>query len=435
MISTYLLTEIPCKLLDKPTFDLIGWYCALLQESGIFHNNYKIFHKGKYTPSIDNENLELDDIPGLTMLGDDEEDNQLMASDNDTDDAELLNHISEILSICQPYPGDNDNLSLRIRNDRFQLERENDNILCIYDGANMFKARISLELAHWTEFSIAKWFAEHCTFNEGSDYSLDDADLWMKCHEWNTTTIQGLIVKTPTAGLSLNGVQVDKNKYPAVQCNTAKVEDKECILHKLVVLRVEINRHPACALVDCGSLGDFMLSTLVDQLKLSRRVLNDPVGLQLAVQGSRSKILFTVDAHLVYQDIFISERWTFDIINLNDYDVILGTPWLYQHKVSVRFNPAQIGIGSRESLPITVGKDTRPLLSTVALKDLAVTHAHKELLQCAEVLYRKVEETELSYFWDINHTIPLIDENKTYPWHALHCPEVFRGQWAEKRDA
>ena len=87
------------------------------------------------------------------MLGDDD---QLMASDNDTDDAELLNHISEILSICQPYPSDNDNLSLRIKNNRFQLEREDDNIMCRYDGANLFKAHISLELAHWTEFSIAK---------------------------------------------------------------------------------------------------------------------------------------------------------------------------------------------------------------------------------------------------------------------------------------
>jgi hypothetical protein len=28
----------------------------------------------------------------------------------------------------------------------------------------------------------------------------------------------------------------------------------------------------------------------------------------------------------------------------------------------------------------------------------------------------------------------LIDKNKIYSWHPSHCPEVFRGQWAEKRD-
>jgi Reverse transcriptase (RNA-dependent DNA polymerase) len=29
----------------------------------------------------------------------------------------------------------------------------------------------------------------------------------------------------------------------------------------------------------------------------------------------------------------------------------------------------------------------------------------------------------------------LIDENKIYSRHSSHCPEVFRGQWAEKHDA
>jgi hypothetical protein len=31
--------------------------------------------------------------------------------------------------------------------------------------------------------------------------------------------------------------------------------------------------------------------------------------------------------------------------------------------------------------------------------------------------------------------IPLIDEAKIYPWRPSKCPEVFREQWAEKRDA
>jgi len=53
----------------------------------------------------------------------------------------------------------------------------------------------------------------------------------------------------------------------------------------------------------------------------------------------------------------------------------------------------------------------------------------------AEPLCRKVEETKLPPFRAINHAIPLIDENKTYQWRASRCPEIFRKQWAEKRDA
>ena len=52
----------------------------------------------------------------------------------------------------------------------------------------------------------------------------------------------------------------------------------------------------------------------------------------------------------------------------------------------------------------------------------------------AEPLCRKVEEMEIPPFRAINHTIPLIDEQKVYQWRPSKCPEVFRSQRNEKRD-
>ena len=46
-----------------------------------------------------------------------------------------------------------------------------------------------------------------------------------------------------------------------------------------------INQHPAQALLDSGLLGDFISSTLADQLGLKRQTLDMPLALQLAVQG------------------------------------------------------------------------------------------------------------------------------------------------------
>lgn len=86
-------------------------------------------------------------------------------------------------------------------------------------------------------------------------------------------------------------------------------------------------------------------------------------------------------------------------------------------------------------MAIAVGRDTQPLLNAVAIEDSNITFARDELMRCADPLCRKVEETELPPFRDINHTIPLIDESKTYPWRASRCPEIFREQWAAKRDA
>ncbi|KAF8800004.1 hypothetical protein BYT27DRAFT_7048075, partial [Phlegmacium glaucopus] len=149
----------------------------------------------------------------------------------------------------------------------------------------------------------------------------------------------------------LNGIQVDKNKYVDIQRNAARIKDVAgLLLPKPIVLRVNINGNPVRALVDSGSLGDFILSTVVDQLKIKKNVLSKPIGLQLAVQGSRSKINSTVNVDLAYQSINSARR--FNVVNLKDYDAILGTPWIYQHQVCIGLNPARIMIGSDEPLPI-----------------------------------------------------------------------------------
>ena len=46
-----------------------------------------------------------------------------------------------------------------------------------------------------------------------------------------------------------------------------------------------------------------------------------------------------------------------------------------------------------------------------------------------------MHKTGLPPLRDINHTIPLINKEKTYTWRPSRCPEAFCDQWAEKRDA
>ena len=59
---------------------------------------------------------------------------------------------------------------------------------------------------------------------------------------------------------------------------------------KPITVKVMVNGKPARALLDSGSLGDFVSSTLVDQISAKKEILESPVLLQLAVQGSRSKV-------------------------------------------------------------------------------------------------------------------------------------------------
>lgn len=93
-------------------------------------------------------------------------------------------------------------------------------------------------------------------------------------------------------------------------------------------------------------MADFISTTVVDQLKLPRMVYEKPLSVQLAVHGSRSKINCGTTVNLRYQTIDCDRR--FDIANLDNYDAILGTPFLYQHQVAVGFNPSRVFIGSSE---------------------------------------------------------------------------------------
>ncbi len=116
-----------------------------------------------------------------------------------------------------------------------------------------------------------------------------------------------------------------------------------------IVIEVEVNGHMVCVLLDTGSRADFISSNLADQLKLKLEPLAKPLTVQLAVSGSKSKVNYSVDVQFAYQD--INEHRRFDVLNVDGYDLILGTPFLFQHQVMMTMNPSQISIGSTSSLP------------------------------------------------------------------------------------
>jgi hypothetical protein len=51
----------------------------------------------------------------------------------------------------------------------------------------------------------------------------------------------------------------------------------------------------------------------------------------------------------------------------------------------------------------------------------------------AKPICKSAEETGLPPLRAINHTIPLIDEDKILPWRPSRCPEALRSLWDAKR--
>ena len=358
---------------------------------------------------------------------------------------ELVTRLDEVLTSCQPFPGDGSTVDPTYHEgeDRFVFALLDLDVLEIYDRVQGFETHLSMSQLRVESFAPGRWFAERCAVNKNLPHPWKVAQEWTESKPGTRTTMWTQDDEddvefftremTSADSIDLGGVQVDRSKYPSLQRNSAQVKAHNRVLPKPVVVKIEINGHPVRALLDSGSLGDFISSTLVDQLSLTRKTLEAPLSLHLAVQGSRSKVNASTTVNLKYQG--INESRTLDIINLNSYDAILGTPWMYQHQVCLGFNPARVVIGSDSALPVKTGVDTKLMAAMMGPEEQQVESVRDDLRRYAEPLCKEMDETDLPPLRAINHTIPLIDETKTYSWRPSKCPEAFRGQWAEKRNA
>ena len=106
-----------------------------------------------------------------------------------------------------------------------------------------------------------------------------------------------------------------------------------------------------------------MSSTLTKQLNVPWIELAKPLSVQLAAQGSQMKVNYGMKVMFAYQR--INTEQYFNIMNLQNYDLILGTLLLFQYQVLVRLNGLWIIFGSKSLLPIT-GEQLQVLESRAA---------------------------------------------------------------------
>ena len=488
------MVEIPVSSLEDPLFDLIGWYVENLasqwsarQEGDSSNSPHECPQSHLFAGCIRKESssndegeaeapTDDDDIPDLqsiSMTDESEEDDYRSEAVKDesfwdfvfgdyvpfnessyevenscSNDESITTKLGDTLTICQPFPGDRYRLLQPIDDTytegqpRFKIKPVAFELIQIYDRVQGFEAHIHISRLLDPEFVVGRWYAEQCAFNQEMEMPWQVARRWADTRAHDDLCLRNIVVSgsenyklepEPLENMELGGVQVDRSKYPSLQRNAAQVKGNHRVLPKPIVVRVHVEGRPARALLDSGSLGDFISSTLVDQLSLKREQLDTPLSLQLAVQGSRSKVNAKVSVNLQYQT--IDETRALDVININNYDLILGTPWLYQHQVCVGFNPSRVVIGSDLSQPVKAGIDTKLMAAGMSLEEQRLEDTREELRRYAEPLCKEMHETGLPPLRDINHTIPLIDEKMTYTWRPSRCPEAFRDQWAEKRDA
>ena len=114
--------------------------------------------------------------------------------------------------------------------------------------------------------------------------------------------------------------------------------------------------------------------------------------------------------------------------------MILGIPFLFQHRVQLGFNDLTVNVGSTDPLPIRgerLGKVSARLIDVIE-EDTEKCHqiifVHTRSLN----LFQNAAEAPFPPLQAINHTIPLIDKSKVYHYWQSNCPDPLHPLWAEK---
>jgi hypothetical protein len=128
-------------------------------------------------------------------------------------------------------------------------------------------------------------------------------------------------------------------KAPNVESNRARYKigngpqpQRDSRLQRCIEVTVPINGLPARVLLDGGSNTNMLSPEFATVAKVPAIELQEQMTLQLAVTGSRSKINYGTWVPMEFGP--IKATTYFDIANIEGYDAILGTPFLWEHGVS-----------------------------------------------------------------------------------------------------
>ncbi|KIJ32260.1 hypothetical protein M422DRAFT_131009, partial [Sphaerobolus stellatus SS14] len=195
----------------------------------------------------------------------------------------------------------------------------------------------------------------------------------------------------------------------------------------------------ARCLFDSGCEGIIMSSEFARATGIRMHKLPEPIGIQQAFQGSRAKLYYTATT-----DITVGQRTyteTFDIANVDYYDVMLGTPFLRRVKANIDFNGLGSIVPNRDIAPTSgiemFNRKERRIISSARVS-LQLTKDDFSHLRCQwkekySNLFGDIP-LELPPMREVNHRIKLIDPDKRFNYHLPKCPEALRPQLHAKID-
>ncbi|KAI0045611.1 hypothetical protein FA95DRAFT_1495321 [Auriscalpium vulgare] len=135
--------------------------------------------------------------------------------------------------------------------------------------------------------------------------------------------------------------------------------DRNPYLHQVLAANLKIGGAEMYVLFDSGSTTNGISHDAAHVAKLDVFQLKEPMTLQLGCVGSRSRVNFGTRSAMTTRD--KTFPCFLDIVNIEHYDVILGTPFLKEYRVILDFERDLVRIGDIEIPALTV-QEERTLL-------------------------------------------------------------------------
>ncbi|KAJ7111053.1 hypothetical protein C8R44DRAFT_530356, partial [Mycena epipterygia] len=157
--------------------------------------------------------------------------------------------------------------------------------------------------------------------------------------------------------------------------------------------------------------------------------IESEIVLQLGTAGSRSKINHGMMARVDYDDIHSDEYM--DNVNLDRFDMIIGTKFMRKHKISLDFEHDTIRVSGVPATTLTEKQERE-------IKDGKITYTEEDILRLRDRWMELSIDIMLGVpekmppLRAVNHRIPLIDENLVYNYHLPRCPDAMKSQLLEK---
>ncbi|KIN92792.1 hypothetical protein M404DRAFT_172614, partial [Pisolithus tinctorius Marx 270] len=199
-----------------------------------------------------------------------------------------------------------------------------------------------------------------------------------------------------------------------------------------VMVDTVINGCKAYMMIDTGSTGNFVSPAFTKVMKMKVFPLDQQPMLQLGCIGSRSKI-----THGGLSMIKMGHQQNscyFDVANIDRYDCILGILFLRQHKVVLNFAEKSMTIAGEKVLMLMEPEPTLTVIKPIqkrTLGDKDIPHLRERWFEKFRQRFEGVE-LKLPPLWEVNHRIPLIDEDKQYSYHLPRCTDVLKQQLLDK---